>query len=324
MAENPYLEVSKSPEDQMLLLTNGQHWTIGRGSDNTFVFDDDMMSRHHAVIQEMQAGTFYFIDLGSRNGSSVNGRRVTTPLPLHGGDVLVCGGTSMIFRKRTVEAAGEAYLAKSAPETLVSFSRRLVTVLVIDIRDFTVLAQNLDEAILARTIGTWFRESGAIVRRHGSSGDKYIGDAVMAVWTHAGKNPEMAEILGVLKALSEIHGVTRDLRETLSNNQSMRIGAGVNTGMSVLSNTGAEGSPEFSPLGDSVNVAFRLESATKGSGFDVALGQKTFASLRDIPGAENSFEMRAVALKGYKDPVDAWLTSFECLERFLESANHSG
>jgi adenylate cyclase len=92
--------------------------------------------------------------------------------------------------------------------------------------------------------------------------------------------------------------------------------------MSVLGNTGAEGNPEFSPLGDSVNVAFRLESATKGSGFDVALGQKTFTCLRDIPGAQSFFEMRQVALKGYKDPVEAWLTSFESLERFLENSNH--
>ena len=94
----------------------------------------------------------------------------------------------MTFCDTSVEAEHEALENSFSDPTLVMYSRRLITVLVVDIRDFTILAQKLDEALLARTIGTWSRETDAIVRRHGSSGDKYIGDAVMAVWTHASEN----------------------------------------------------------------------------------------------------------------------------------------
>ena len=320
MSAEPYLEVEGASHCPKLSLGGGQYWTIGRAADNTFVFDDNMMSRQHAVIQQMQAGTFHFVDLGSRNGSSINGRRVTTPVPLCEGDVLICGETHLIFHGTAARPTREASTAEVIAPTTIAFARRLVTVLVIDIRDFTVLAQNVDEAILAQTLGTWFRETGAIVRRHGSTGDKYIGDAVMAVWTHPTQTPQADEIMGVLKAISEIHAVIRRLRETTSIEPAMRIGVGVNTGMSVLGNTGAEGNPEFSPLGDSVNVAFRLESATKGSGFDVALGQSTFNCLSQLPGAQNLFQMREVTLKGYKNPVEAWLTSFDCLEDFLRTS----
>ena len=85
----------------------------------------------------------------------------------------------------------------------------------------------------------------------------------------------------------------------------------------MVSNTGVQGNPEFSPLGDSVNVAFRLETATKKSGFDVALGQNAFACLRENPRAQHCFEKRQVELKGYDRPTEVWLTSFASLESFL-------
>ena len=316
-AENAYLKVSNPSQDQKLPLNDANHWTIGRGADNTFAFNDNMMSRYHAVIQEMQPGKFYFIDLGSLNGSLINHRRVTTPLRLRNQDVLVCGGTEMTFCDVSVGPDHQASETAFSDPTFVMYSRRLITVLVVDIRDFTILAQKVDEALLAQTIGTWFRETAAIVRRHGSSGDKYIGDAVMALWTHARENVQTDDMHHVLQALSEIQAFTGKLHERFSLPAPLRIGSGINTGISMISNTGAQENPEFSPLGDSVNVAFRLETATKTSGFDVALGASTFACLRENPRAQHCFEKRQVELKGYERPIEVWLTSFENLESFL-------
>jgi adenylate cyclase len=314
---NAYLAVSDPSEERKLPLNGASHWTIGRSADNTFAFNDNMMSKYHAVIQEMQPGNFYFIDLGSLNGSLVKHRRVTTPLRLRNQDVLVCGSTHMTFCDTSVEAEHEALENSFSDPTLVMYSRRLITVLVVDIRDFTILAQKLDEALLARTIGTWSRETDAIVRRHGSSGDKYIGDAVMAVWTHASENVQAAEMQQVLQALSKIQGLTGTLHERFSLPAPIRIGAGINTGISMVSNTGAQENPDFSPLGDSVNVAFRLETATKKSGFDVAVGESAFACLRENPRSERCFEKRKVELKGYEQPTEVWLTTFASLESFL-------
>lgn len=314
-----YLDVSTPQETQELDLNQGGYWTIGRGSDNSFVFADNAMSRRHAVIQQMQAGTYYFIDLGSRNGSAINGRRVTIPLELHDGDSLVCGQTEMIFHRSAVETVPAQ--PKPDAETHVLYARRLITVLVVDIRDFTPLTRQLDESILAQAIGTWFREAGTIVRRYGCSGDKYIGDAVMAVWTHQAGGAKPQEMRRVLAALVDLRSLTASLHQKFPLPAPVRIGAGINTGISMTGNTGAQDNPEFSPLGDNVNTAFRPETATKGSGLDVALGKMTFECLAGTPDAQLYFEKRAVELKGYDQAVEAWLTSFANLEAYLKSSD---
>lgn len=314
-----YLSVSNPQEPQEVPLDTGGYWTIGRGPGNTIVFNDTAMSRRHAVIQEMQPGKFYFIDLGSRNGSMLNGRRVTIPSELHDSDAIVCGQTQMVFHHPEAEPTLIKAKTQISTATEVVYARCLITVLVVDIRDFTPLTRQLDESILAQVIGTWFREAGIIVRRNGCTGDKYIGDAVMAVWTHSAGGPKAAEIHGILQALSEIQILTSNLHQQFPLPAPIRIGAGINTGLSMMGNTGGQDSPDFSPLGDNVNAAFRLETATKKSGLDIALGRMTFECLGKDPEAQQCFEKRAVELKGYEQAVEAWLTSFTKLDEFLRS-----
>jgi adenylate cyclase len=299
-----------------LYLSAGSSWTIGRSAENAFVFDDRAMSRCHAVVQQMQPGKFYFIDFGSSNGSTLNGRRITTPVELHNGDSLLCGSTTLVFCK----PAQESHVAESALRdegTVVLHVKRLVTVLVVDIRNFTPLARQIDEALLARSIGTWFRELGSMFRRNGCATDKYIGDAAMAVWVHESQMPDQEQICRVLETLLEIQRLTAGLHEQFSLPSPVRIGAGINTGLSIVGNRGPQENPDFSPLGDSVNAAFRLESATKNCGFDVALGRVTFECLSSTSAAVKYFEKRMVELKGYEEPVEAWLTSYPKLGEFL-------
>jgi adenylate cyclase len=313
------LEVSGPTGTQALSLDEGNAWTIGRVADNSLVCEDSAISRRHAIIQQTQPGEYYFIDLGSSNGSTLNGRRVTTPTELNDGDLILCGQTRLIFRN-----AGSRPVSPKVPDevegaTRVLYPRRLITVLVVDIRDFTPLARQIDEKTLSQTVGTWFRQVGSTVKRYGASGDKYIGDAVMAVWTHHAEGAKPAETYCVLEALSEIETLSKGLQQQFSLPEPLRIGAGINTGLSIVSNTGPQGNPDFSPMGDSVNAAFRLETATKGSGFDIALGRATAECLDSIDKIQEHFEKRSVVLKGYEEPVEAWLTSFANLESFLSS-----
>ncbi|MCU0551460.1 MAG: FHA domain-containing protein [Leptolyngbya sp. Prado105] len=71
--------------NQRLPLVGNSCWTIGRSEDNTFVIRDRWISRNHAMLQWMETGEFYLIDLGSRNGTFVNGRRVSIPVTLQNG-----------------------------------------------------------------------------------------------------------------------------------------------------------------------------------------------------------------------------------------------
>ncbi len=309
--------VASSPESTLeLALDAGTAWTIGRSADNALVCNDKSMSRRHGMIQQMQPGKYYFIDLGSSNGSSLNGRRITIPIELRDQDCIVCGATRLTFHDHS-KGAGASQANESDGATMVLYARRTITVLVVDIRDFTPLTRQLNDAVLAQTIGTWFRHAGMILRRYGASGDKYIGDAVMAVWTHATETPTSAEICDILKALSEIEAFTRTLHQQFPLPAALRVGAGVNTGISIMSNTGPQENPDFSPLGDAVNAGFRLETATKKAGFDVALGRATAEALNRSGTFAAHFQKKSVELKGYDEAVEAWFTTFDTLKDYL-------
>jgi adenylate cyclase len=276
------------------------------------MLDSRSVSRLHALIQRRDAGDLALVDLGSRNGSFVNGTRVSFPVTLNDKDKLLFGDQQLIFRN---PARSEAVLAASGLDlrnepTTALHTNSLTTILVVDIRDFTPLARALPESLLSQTIGTWFLRSGQIVKRQGSWAQKYIGDAVMAVWVHDHPEQVGADILRVLRAVSEINVATAEISQTLALPAPLRIGAGVNTGLAILGGT------DYTALGDTVNAAFRLESATKGIGLGVAVGESVYREL--AAAARNSFIRRDVELKGYEGSSIAWAISFEGLQQLLQ------
>ena len=90
-------------------LISGNVWKIGRTEENAIVLPDDMVSRNHAMIQQLEGGEFYLIDMGSRNGSFVNGRRLTAPVALRDGDRLSFGEARLCFRNPAQVAAASRF-----------------------------------------------------------------------------------------------------------------------------------------------------------------------------------------------------------------------
>ncbi len=292
-------------------LGEGQSWAIGRGDGCAVMLDSRSVSRLHALIQRRDSGDLALVDLGSRNGSFVNGTRVSFPVGLNDNDKLLFGDQQLILRN---PAQPEAVPAAPAVErrdepTTALHTNSLSTILVVDIRGFTALARSLPEALLSQTIGTWFLRSGQIVQRGGSWAQKYIGDAVMAVWVHDYPEQVGADVWRVLHAVSEINAATAEVSKALALPAPLRIGAGVNTGPAILGGT------DYTALGDTVNAAFRLESATKGIGLDVALGERTYHEL--AAAARAGFVRREVEFKGYDGASIAWAISFEALQELL-------
>ncbi len=301
--------------DRYISLANGNCWTLGRSSDNTIVLPDRWMSRAHAMLQRTDGGDFYLIDLGSRNGSFLNGRRVSIPVTIKNGDRLTLGQTELDFHCPLPQPQDEDDPNTEEPATAVLSVRRLISVMVIDIRNFTVLTRQIDEALLSETIGTWFRQAGLIIRESGSWVDKYIGDAVMAVWFHAEEiaNINDTQMQQIGRALVQLNQMTTELNHKYPLPFPLRIGAGVNTGYAMVGNTGSGDRPDYTAIGDTVNAAFRLESSTKQIKKEVALGRVTYHYLsRAI--ALSGFEERTVRLKGYDDPILAYGGFFRDLE----------
>ncbi len=312
----PYLLLSTEAGPKKMPLVGGNTWTIGRNKDNTLAIGDRWISRHHAMLQQMDRGEFYLIDLGSRNGSFVNGRRVSIPAILKNGDRLQFGQTELEFHCPQVKNLQPTPDADSQEFTATLHVRRLISVMVMDIRDFTVLTRQVDERLLSEVIGNWFRQSGQIIREHGSWVDKYIGDAIMAVWFHGPDGVRNEEMMTILSALRELHQITTELSDRYPLPFPLRVGAGINTGYAMVGNAGSSERFDYTALGDTVNSAFRLESSTKEIGMDIAVGQATYKYISEV-GVENAFKQYKVKLKGYDTATVTYASTFENLNAFL-------
>jgi adenylate cyclase len=296
-------------------LIQGHSWAIGRGEGCAVMLDSRSVSRLHALIQRGEGGAYSLVDLGSRNGSFVNKQRVSVPVVLKDRDQLLFGDQSLLFQNPLDRPSAPQPLdasTRNAPTTAL-LTQSLATIAVVDIRDYTPLARAVSESLLSQTIGTWFLRVGQIAQQHGSWAQKYIGDAVMMVWVHDEEIRLRADLMLVLKAISEISTATTGIHQGLPLPGPLRVGAGINTGTAILGGT------DYTALGDTVNAAFRLEAATKMVGMGVVIGDATLNALG--VSARKSFARRQVDLKGYESPYTAWAISFAGLQEFLTGAS---
>ncbi|MCM1982091.1 adenylate/guanylate cyclase domain-containing protein [Lyngbya confervoides] len=320
----PRLFLQTDSTSRPIVLNGGPSWTLGRGDENTITLDDHCMSRNHAMIQEIDRREYYLIDLGSRNGSFVNHRRVSVPTALKHGDQITLGQTNFLFSCPQQVVASKMTIPSElvqdpvAMATNVLHVRRLISVLVVDIRSFTRLTRQLDEHVLSEVVGAWFNAVGKIIRHYGSWVDKYIGDAVMAVWIHGSHDVSQEEILRPFQALKALYEMTRQMHCHYPLPFPLQIGAGLNTGLAMVGNTGSGDRPDYTALGDTVNAAFRLETSTKQLQVDIALGAKTYEYLQRHCRSSLPFQQQALSLKGYDRPTVVYTLHFSDLAGFLD------
>ncbi len=315
----PYLVIkNQSGNNRYLPLVGATCWTVGRSEDNNFVLRDHWISRNHAILQSTENGEFYLVDLGSRNGTFVNGRRVSIPITIKHGDHITFGQTEMEFyhKSDTTDTINNNSLDyETATSTL--HVRRLISVMVVDIRDYTILTRQTEETVLSNVIGSWFRQTGLIIRNYGSWVDKYIGDAIMAIWFHGADGPTNEEMMNILKSLHELYYIAKKLSSQYPLPFPLRIGAGINTGYAMIGNTGSGDRPDYTAIGDTVNAAFRLESATKEITMDIALGETTYEYLSSLNIEKIGFKPYSVNLKGYDSPTITYGAKFQGLKLFF-------
>jgi class 3 adenylate cyclase len=187
--------------------------------------------------------------------------------------------------------------------------RKTVTVVFCDVTGSTALGEQLDPEALRRTMGRYFEEIRLIIERHGGTVEKFIGDAVMAVFGIPIAHEDDA--LRAVRAVVEIRNRLGALGDELSVALSFRTG--VNTGEVVA------GEGETLVTGDAVNVAARLEqAASPGS---ILIGANTLALVRDAVSVE---PVEPLQLKGKREPVLAFRLVFldataEAFARRLDS-----
>ena len=186
-----------------------------------------------------------------------------------------------------------------APEVPVEEVRRTVSIVFSDLKGSTALGERLDSEHLREVLNFYFNEMRRVLERHGGRVEKYIGDAIMAVFGLPRVHEDDA--LRAVRAAFEMKERLVEVNELLQANYGVRLEnrTGVNTGEVVA---GDVSSGQRLVTGDTVNTAARLEQNAPTC--EVLIGQSTYHLVRDAVSVE---PVEPLELKGKADRVPAYL-----------------
>jgi adenylate cyclase len=218
-------------------------------------------------------------------------------------------------QRRQIRSAFGQYLSPALVEQLAQSPEKLVlggeardmTIMFSDVRGFTTISEVYkdDPQGLTALMNSFLTPlTNAIIDRKGTI-DKYMGDAIMAFWnapiydaTH-----ELNACEAALDMLDKVERLNREREEASKANGSLflpiNIGVGINTGRCVVGNMGSDLRFDYSVLGDSVNLASRLEGQCKSYGLPIIIGSKTANIAKDKFAI---LELDFIAVKGKKEP----------------------
>ena len=155
--------------------------SIGRAPDNSLPIADHEVSRRHAIIQAQGEREFWLVDLGSANGTYVNGRRISQSVRMHNGDIIRIASSELEFCTEILSAmhpAGQQVMAS----TMIHIRQAQCWLMVADIIGSTQMAQTLPGAQYPRMTGTWFKNCRQIIDECGGHMSKYLGDGFCCYW----------------------------------------------------------------------------------------------------------------------------------------------
>ena len=285
--------------------------TIGRDLHNDIVVDDLTVSRNHAMIRMVGHDDYYLVDSGSANGSYLNSHRISMPTLLKNGDQFKIGNLEINFEQ--LQKSISSNDTQSMLETIVSDTPGIseITILVADIRGFTTLSERINIRTLTKMMNSWFSQVSDIIQSNKGLVDKFIGDCVFARWQAVAEDTET--IYNVLNAAVEINRITEKITKEFPDvTEQVKIGVGINTGAASIT-----AGQENSAMGDAVNLAFRLESATKVIGKDLVMSE---CSYKDLPKHFWSTSELHIRVKGKRDPIRIVGMDFSEVEKIVSGA----
>jgi adenylate cyclase len=294
--------------------------TIGRVPPNEIVIPHPKVSRNHAMIRMLQPGEYYLIDIGSTNGTLLNGQRIVVPMLLKDGDVIAIEDCQLLFHAPLVHAPALGEGAEEdgmAEMTIISVAEMTteITILVCDIRNYTAISEKLPTNQLSQVMAKWFKMATQVIEDHAGTIDKFIGDAIMVRWTIDGRKDVKGSVLNALNVAKELNEISAQINALYPGLPfPFRVGVGINTGRAVLGNLGGSGYREYTALGDSVNMAFRFESESKNLGKDVVIG---YDSCIHLPKTLWGQSLALVTLKGKAEAVSVWPVNFNEIDAAL-------
>jgi adenylate cyclase len=198
-----------------------------------------------------------------------------------------------------------------------------VTTLFSDIRSFTTISESIGPKATVTLLNEYFTDMIEVLEAHEGIVDKYIGDAVMAIFgapfvSERDAGNAVAAANAMMASLAELNKRRRARGE-----MELAIGVGLNTGEVVLGNIGSPKRMDYTVVGDAVNLAARLEGVTKTYGAEIVLSEFTYRELEDKSAVR---ELDLIRVKGKTEPVPIYESyayklsaAGEALPRAMES-----
>ncbi|QGJ68822.1 Adenylate/guanylate cyclase domain-containing response regulator [Planctomycetales bacterium 10988] len=226
------------------------------------------------------------------------------------------------------------------PELLKQGSEEEVSILFCDIRSFSRISERLGPSDTVKWLGDVMDGLSECVLNHRGVLVDFIGDELMAMWGAPESQPNHAELAcqAAIDMLKKLPRINRKWRALIG--EEMRVGIGINTGPALVGNTGSQRKFKYGALGNTVNLASRVQGATKHLKTDLLVTGETFAALSEKFSARRLCTVRVVNIERpvvlyevltdfsidsikLKDRYELALAEFE-QQRFREAASILG
>jgi adenylate cyclase len=267
--------------DQRLPLA-GKTLSLGRAKGNNVVFASEKVSRRHALVHAQGGVEFSLVDLGSSNGTHLNGRRVIHPVSLHNGDVIQIGEQSLIFHIEEILDPDDFTYHTESQLTVRDVSELTCWFLLLDIENFVALSTEVPQSDLARMVGAWLARCQHMVEQHGGTLSKFLGDGMLVYWNARSCDPK-----NVVETLDEL--------ALMQSQRQPPFRWALHFGTAVFGEAAATG--ELSALGKDLNFLFRMERIAAEQNFCALVSETAHAQLGFL--AKGQLVGRFAGLKGF-------------------------
>lgn len=219
---------------------------IGRAPGNQVTLADDLASRRHALIHAQEQAQYWLVDLGSRNGTALDGRRIHHPTLLREGSRVKIGNTTLTFHQPVATGSGDVDVVGGG--TVMEIKATSCWLLVADIVGSTQLEQRYPPEELPIVTGRWLAACTQLVEQGQGIINKFLGDGFLAYWQDDGTVTE--HVVGVIEALGRLQAESPLAFRFVLHWGKVLVG-GASLGEDSLS-------------GRDVNFAFRMERLASG------------------------------------------------------------
>ncbi len=211
----------------------------------------------------------------------------------------------------TIKRAFSGYISRQVLEAIMKNGevpalkgeRRRITVLFADIRGFTAMAEGMMPEEVVEILSAFFDRMVEVLMRHQGTIDKFLGDGMMVIFGAPVDDlyQEQHAVLAAIEMQTELSKLCNDWQT--NGRPLIKMGIGINSGTAIVGNIGSYDHMEYTAIGDTVNLAARLESATKELGLDIVVSEQTYEAIRPL------FQWKdagAIAVRGRTAPVRAY------------------